>query len=153
MWLGETERQNESISDLRRRLSQDQKGILWDIDKWNCPVCSCTDRFHTEACSSDTHQYLRKNTDRHKTFFTLAFDLRLFTLNFPRCQGHYRAVHLPIQFLPVRSTSKPSLQVHLYVLSIFSHTPFWQMSGSRAHSLISEKAKNNLLNIRVGKKP
>lgn len=38
---------------------------------------------------------------------------------------------------PVRSTSNPRLQLHLYVLNMFSHTPFWQMSGSRAHSFIS----------------
>lgn len=67
-------------------------------------------------------------------------------------RGDYRAVDLPMQLLPDRSTSNPSLQVHLYVLNIFSHTPFWQMSGSRAHSLISEKAKNSLLNITAEKK-
>lgn len=55
------------------------------------------------------------------------------------CEVTQHTVDLPTQFLPVRSTSKPSLQAHLYVLSIFSHTPFWQMSGSRAHSFISEK--------------
>lgn len=52
--------------------------------------------------------------------------------------------HLPTQFLPERSTSKPVLQVHLYVRCMFSHTPFWQMSGSRAHSLMSEKAEGTL---------
>ena len=43
----------------------------------------------------------------------------------------------PTQLFPVMSTSKPALQLHLYVLSMFSHTPLKQMSGSRAHSLIS----------------
>lgn len=57
---------NERVSDPRRRLSQDQTDILWDTDRWNCLVCFCTDRFHTGACSSDTHQYLRKNTDRER---------------------------------------------------------------------------------------
>lgn len=145
-----TVQQNERVSDPRRRRSRDQRCILWDTDRWNCLVCSCTDRFHRAACSSDTHQYLRKNTDR-ETWWLSSHWILIWGLYTWRGQGHYRAINLPTQFLPVRSTSKPSLQVHLNVLNIFSHTPFWQMSGSRAHSLISEKARNNLLNITVEK--
>lgn len=72
------------------------------------------------------------------SYFTLVWAAPL------HIQWYRTAADLPMQFLPVRSTSKPSLQAHLYVLSMFSHTPFWQMSGSRAHSLISEKTHSDL---------
>lgn len=49
--------------DPRRRRCEDQSGILWDTDKWNCQGCFCTDHFHTAVCASGTRQYLRTNTD------------------------------------------------------------------------------------------
>lgn len=124
---------NEGVSDPRRRLSRDQSEIPSNTGRRNSPACSGTDHFHRAAGSSGTHRYLKAQTGtRDDTGF---WD--------QSCrQGHYRTVHPPTQLFPVRSTSKPSLQVHLYVLSMFSHTPFWQMSGSRAHSLISAKTIN-----------
>lgn len=124
---------NEGVSDPRRRLSRDQSEIPSNTGRRNSPACSGTDHFRRAAGSSDTHRYLKSQTGtRDDTGF---WD--------QSCrQGHYRTVHPPTQLFPVRSTSKPSLQVHLYVLSMFSHTPFWQMSGSRAHSLISAKTIN-----------
>lgn len=56
--------QNKWVSDLRRHLYLDQRGILLDNDKWNCLVYSCIGHFHTDVCSSDIHHYLKKNTDR-----------------------------------------------------------------------------------------
>lgn len=107
--------------------------------------------------SSISEEKTQTETERERdgmTFLKLAFffHMRAVRFHFPRGRGHYGAVDLPTQFLPVRSTSKPSLQSHLKVLTMFSHTPFWQRSGSRAHSLMSEEAKNNLLNVTVGKK-
>lgn len=134
-----TAQPHERVSDPRRRPSPSRSGILWDTDRWNCLACSCTARCHRAVGSSGIHQYLRRKHTKRWLPCRLILTLYL----------QYRAIHPPTQFLPVRSTSKPSLQVHLYVLSMFSHTPFWQISGSRAHSLISEKVKNSVLNIRL----
>lgn len=138
-----------TFADIRLRIKAVSFGTLTSETAWCVPA-------QTIFTQTPVHQTLINIWGKTQTamgsLLTLAFDSWWYTLHFPRCWGHYKAVHLPIQFLPVRSTSKPSLQVHLYVLSIFSHTPFWQTSGSRAHSLISEKANIKLLNtIRVGK--
>lgn len=156
LWWRQSVRQNKWVSDPRRRLCQHQRGIRWDSDRWNCLACSCTDRFHTASCSLDIHRYLSKKTTRRDFDYT---DLDI--IHYTGCAvvqigggggGRYAAVDLPTQFLPEWSTSNPSLQLHLYVLSMFSHTPFWQTSGSRAHSLISEKPENNLWTLEYEKR-
>lgn len=55
-------------TDPRKRPSRGQSEIPWDTGRWNSPVCSCTDHFHTAACSSDTHRYLKAQTETVDNF-------------------------------------------------------------------------------------
>lgn len=53
-----------------------------------------------------------------------------------------QAISIPTQFFPSVVNSKPALQMHWKLPSVFTHRPFLQRTPFWMHSSISGKIKN-----------